>query len=319
MLITTVFGVITAFAEDKGAEVVIKCDDETIAVGETFVVKVYLKNITAPGGIIGCDLPLTYDDDQLKLVDYDEVFPDCWEGTGTNMGMDVTDDIEQPFYLRVVCDANDVGQNKKYGLKEDAKLGFILTFEAISKGSAEITVDNNGSTDLIYVVSSSELKNYGADGESITVKIVEESEPNSSAPIESNDDTSDVESSADDSSDDSSDSTEDTSDETSDFSDVTTDESSQDVSGSQDITDENSDVQGGIISSDITEGPDPTESTDDVIDAVEDSGKQWSPLVIIIVGGLVVLVIAACIVLGVVFSKRAARKSEQELDDFDKE
>lgn len=321
MLFILAVGALPAAADDTYADVKLYAEKSVVAIGAQVKVAVYFENITLPGGIVSCDLPLTYDNDILKLTAHEEIYPKNWGSYGAFFGEDIPSNGVAPYYLRVVCDANDLVKNPEYGVKEDKKLGFILTFTTISKGEAEVAIEEgSGNNEKLYVVDGS-LKNYEAKGSSIKIKVEDDSQQNSS---------------------------DDTTSDTTDISDLTSSESSDDTDSSLDSS-EISDVISGVSSDDstmdsneITEDTSSAEPTSSEVSelseassetalsstesqdsasleiseesAAEGEGKSFSPLPIIIVAILAV-VAAVGTVLGIVFSKKQSKKTEAELDN----
>ncbi len=295
------FGALPSSAADNGADIKLYCENQNVALGKSVKIAVSVENIVAPGGIIGCDIPVFYDNKMLKLTKIEPFYPDCWDGFGIYMGLDASESDGSPYYIRALCDANDLGQNTGYGVKENKKLYFVLTFDANKEGTTEISVKNSPSTsEYIYVVGCDEMKNYGAEGDSITVTIGGEAVSSEiSEESSTGEDSSLEESSAD------------SADESSGLSDA----SSDDVLSSTEETSELvSDAESEDATSENTEQTSNEASTEDE-SAEENKGDEkgthaWIYIVIAVVAVLAVGGATAAILL----SKRAAKKTEAELD-----
>ncbi len=324
-LISLTVGAIPASADLKiGAEIELDYDGKTVEVGERFTVTLYVQNITAPGGILGCDIPLYYDASALTLVEVEPVHPDCWGKYGIYVGNDVNGSDGDPYYLRSLCDANDAVSNSKYGLKDDKQLGYVLTFKAKTEGNTEITVkDTPASNDYIFVISRTELSNYGAEGDSVTITVG--SQPESSV------DDSSSESDLDSSSPYESSKVEDSSDES---SELTSGEESEETSVniSLETDDESSESTETFVEDSEQESADGNdgsseETIDDVsVDTTEDmstvnesgypiadseDGTSW---IYIVVAVLAILAVGGAVA-GMLLAKRSAKKTEDEIDD----
>lgn len=152
------------------AEVSVSANKNTVRPGEYITVTVLVNNITSPNGIVGCDLPLTYDNSVLRLTRCAGIFPSSWNGTGKVFG-DATL-AGSPYWMRLVCDADDLAANADYNVKESGVLGFSLTFKAIAEGNATITVDNVPDEGIfMMVVNGASFDNYGATGASVSVNV----------------------------------------------------------------------------------------------------------------------------------------------------
>ena len=152
------------------AEVALTADKKTVQPGDYVTVTALINNITSPNGIVACDLPLVYDTSRLTLLDCQGVYPDFWNGTG--VFLDNKDADNQPYWLRLLCDADDLAANSAYNVKESGVFGVKLTFKAIAEGDATIAIDNvpeNG--DFILMVNGANFDNYGALGSSVTVNV----------------------------------------------------------------------------------------------------------------------------------------------------
>lgn len=152
------------------AEVSISANKSTVRPGEYIVVTVLVNNITTPNGIVGCDFPLTYDNTVLRLTRCAGIFPSSWNGTGKVFGDSTM--AGSPYWMRLVCDADDLAANSDYNVKDSGVLGFTLTFKAVAEGDATITVDNvpeEGT--FMMVVNGADFNNYGATGASVSVNV----------------------------------------------------------------------------------------------------------------------------------------------------
>jgi len=152
------------------AEVAVSTDKNAVRPGEYFTVTVLVNNITAPNGIVACDLPLVYDNNVLRLTSCQGIYPTAWGNSGILLGEPTLS--SQPYWLRLACDASDLATNSKYNVKASGVLGFTLTFKALAEGAATIAVDNvpeNG--DFMLVVNGADFENYGATGASVSVNV----------------------------------------------------------------------------------------------------------------------------------------------------
>lgn len=155
-----------------GADARLYCDRETVKIGETFVVTVWLENITIPDGAIGCDIPLKYDANALELVDRQCIFPDQWEHYGASFCTVTIKPEENPYWLRSVCNSKDLILNKNRNVKADKVLGFTATFRAKASGAAVIeTVEKVGYQNAYIVNADKNVTNYGVRGHKITVSV----------------------------------------------------------------------------------------------------------------------------------------------------
>lgn len=152
------------------AEVSVAANKKTVRPGEYVTVTVLLNNISTPNGVVACDLPLSYDNTLLRLTACTGIYPKAWGTTGIVVGDKTMSDM--PYWLRLVCDADDLAANSVYNVKGSGVLGFTLTFKALAEGKATITVDNipeNG--DFMLVVNGADFNNYGATGASTDITV----------------------------------------------------------------------------------------------------------------------------------------------------
>lgn len=152
------------------ATVSLKANKDNLSIGEQFAVTVLLNDITTANGIVGCDLPLKYDTSKLKLTGVSGIFPAKWKGSGiTACGTDYT---ASPYWLRALCDADDLAANAGYNVTENGVLGFTLTFITLASGEAQISVENDIDNDMyLLVVNGAVFNNYGAEGATLTVNV----------------------------------------------------------------------------------------------------------------------------------------------------
>lgn len=152
------------------AELSLSADRTEVRPGDYVTVTVTVDNITTPNGIVACDLPLFYSHDKLELVSVSEIYPNEWGAYGMYVGD--SNKNASPYWLRSICDASDLLTNSAYYIKASGKLGFILTFKALSEGEADITVDNSVDADAFaLVVDAKGFVNYGATGDTVTVTV----------------------------------------------------------------------------------------------------------------------------------------------------
>lgn len=268
--------------------------DKQVEVGKEFVLSVYIENITLSAGVVANDLPLYFDADKLSVLSVECVFPNEWAGYGDFFGVNppVT---EQPYYLRSLPDASDLMTNLAYRITESKAIGYKVKFSANKLGKAEISIvgDANSKNPIMLVsISGEDISNYGANGMTVSVEIVDEiREDVSSADV--SDDVSSEDTTSDDTP--SEDSDEPITGDPSDISEETSegDESSQDVSADVDSSAEDS-----------------VASEDDVItpDSSDDSGDSDNTTLIIIVICAALLAIAAAVGVAVYVNKKKENK-----------
>lgn len=153
-----------------GADISLKADRTTVRTGDYVTVTATIDNITAPNGIVGCDLPLTYSTDKLELVSVSEIYPTSWGSNGLYVGD--SDKSASPYWLRSVCNASDLLTNSNYYVKDSGKLGFAITFKAIAAGDATVTIDNNAPEEIFaLVVDGKGFVNYGVTGTSCAITV----------------------------------------------------------------------------------------------------------------------------------------------------
>lgn len=152
------------------ASVSLSASKTSLAIGEQFTVTVLLNDITTKNGIVGCDLPLKYDTSKLKLTGVSGIFPAKWNGTGIiACGKDYT---ASPYWLRALCNADDLAANAAYNVTESGVFGFTLTFATLASGNAEISIDNDIDNDVYLLVANGAVfDNYGAEGATLTVNV----------------------------------------------------------------------------------------------------------------------------------------------------
>ncbi len=142
----------------------------TVATGSTFTVNAYVNAITAPNGLVACDLPLVYDKTKLQLVSAEPIVPANWAGKTTDLSS--ADKSAVPCWLSVACTADDLLTNDAYYVKADNSLGFALTFRALAAGEAVISVDNDlASETFVLAVDAVGFVNYGVTGATHTVTV----------------------------------------------------------------------------------------------------------------------------------------------------
>ncbi len=154
----------------QGATVSLSANKTTVRPGEYVNVTVLLNDITTPNGVVAFDLPVSYDNTQLRLTHCAGIYPTGWNGTGKIIGDSTMAGV--PYWVRLVCDADDLGANSAYNVKESGVLGVTLTFKALAECEATITVDNvpeDGT--FMLVVNGATFNNYGATGGSVSVNI----------------------------------------------------------------------------------------------------------------------------------------------------
>lgn len=153
------------------AELSLTTDKESVDIGEAFTVTVLFNNITTENGIVGCDLPLIYDNTKLSLTKVEGIFPTAWGKTGTVINPGAAG---SPYWLRAFCDADDLADKSAYNVTADGVFGFKLTFRAVASGTAEIKIDNDVENDVyLFVVNGADFDNYGATGASTEVTVTE--------------------------------------------------------------------------------------------------------------------------------------------------
>lgn len=278
--------------------------DETVQVGSNFTVEIYVENITAANGVIGNDLPLSYDRDRLTIRSVDCVFPAAWGDNGLFLGKTAFD--EYPYYLRSLPDVDDAVENSAYWVKESKQLGYKVTFSADKTGEAFVAVENDpAGRDLIFLVTGVETDNYTANGARININITNE-------PVESKPDESSVaegsvaESSAEESS--AAESSETSSEEPSGSEDSA--ESSEESAESSTSADDSTldEASSADESAEVSVGTASSESSVESRDAENDGGKNGpKPAVIIAVVAVAVVAIA----LALVFAFMAKKKKQQ--------
>lgn len=155
------------------ASVSLSASKTSLAIGEQFTVTVLLNDITTKNGIVGCDLPLKYDTAKLKLTGVSGIFPTKWNGTGIiACGTNYT---ASPYWLRALCNADDLAANASYNVTESGVFGFSLTFITLASGDAQISVDNDIDNDVYLLVANGAVfDNYGAEGATLSVNITTE-------------------------------------------------------------------------------------------------------------------------------------------------
>ena len=156
-------------AADAVAEVAIDLEHSTVKVGSYFAAEIYLKNITLEKGAIGCDLPLRFDSQRLKLISCEVKYPEIWKGEGEYLGSD--DFSKSPFWLRAIPDvlALDDFTPEKYAFKNDKELCFVVAFQALAEGEALIMVESDPtSSENIYVIDTAVANR---DGKGLTVLV----------------------------------------------------------------------------------------------------------------------------------------------------
>lgn len=166
---------VLAFGSSTGryshtASVSLSASKTSLSIGERFTVTVLLNDITTKNGIVGCDLPLKYDTTKLKLTGVSGIFPTKWKGSGIiACGTDYT---ASPYWLRALCNADDLAANAGYNVTESGVFGFTLTFITLASGEAQISIDNDIDNDIyLLVVNGAVFDNYGAEGAALTVNI----------------------------------------------------------------------------------------------------------------------------------------------------
>lgn len=166
---------VLAFGSSTGryshtASVSLSASKTSLSIGEQFTVTVLLNDITTKNGIVGCDLPLKYDTTKLKLTGVSGIFPTKWKGSGIiACGTDYT---ASPYWLRALCNADDLAANAGYNVTESGVFGFTLTFITLASGEAQISIDNDIDNDVyLLVVNGAVFDNYGAEGAVLSVNI----------------------------------------------------------------------------------------------------------------------------------------------------
>lgn len=166
---------VLAFGSSTGryshtASVSLSASKTSLSIGERFTVTVLLNDITTKNGIVGCDLPLKYDTTKLKLTGVSGIFPTKWKGSGIiACGTDYT---ASPYWLRALCNADDLAANAGYNVTESGVFGFTLTFITLASGEAQISIDNDIDNDVyLLVVNGAVFDNYGAEGAVLSVNI----------------------------------------------------------------------------------------------------------------------------------------------------
>ncbi len=154
----------------QGATVSLSANKTSIRPGEYVNVTVLVNDITTPNGIVACDFPVSYDNSLLRLTHCAGIYPNSWNGTGKIIGDSTMAGV--PYWGRLVCDADDLGANSAYNVKESGVVGFTFTFKALAEGNATITVDNVPEEGIfMLVVNGATFTNYGATGGSVSVNI----------------------------------------------------------------------------------------------------------------------------------------------------
>lgn len=154
------------------AELSVTANNTTVDIGQTFTVSVLFNNITTENGIVAYDLPLVYDKDKLLLTNVEGIFPSAWGSSGLVVG--TGDYTSNPYWLRALCNADDLAVNSKYNVKQDGVLGFRLTFRSLSSGTANISIDNDVENDVyLFVVNGADFNNYGVTGASTSVTVTD--------------------------------------------------------------------------------------------------------------------------------------------------
>ncbi len=157
-------------AVEKGADSVIYPEKTKVSVGETFQVTIYLENITVPDGAIGCDIPVKYDSTKLELVNRECIFPDEWDHYGLSLCKKTLE--ENPYWLRCVCNSKDLIINKNRNIKDDKKIGFIVTFKAKGTGVTAIeTLETVGYQTAYVVNADTGVTNYGVGGDKVEITV----------------------------------------------------------------------------------------------------------------------------------------------------
>ncbi len=183
---------ITAFADPedvktKVGDVKLYTEKTQLEKGDFFTVEIYVENITAKEGILGADLPLTYDKSKLSYIKKECVFPASWGMYGEFIGHDTPD--EDPWYLRTVSTASDYVTNPAYRIKADKEIGYKITFKAVAEGEAFVAVENAGNNNIMLPSLEERVMNYGGNGMTLKLTIGTE-DTSSDAPVESDDSSS---------------------------------------------------------------------------------------------------------------------------------
>ncbi len=152
------------------AELALTPSKSNVDIGETFTVNVMFNKITTPNGIVASDLPLIYDTARLELVGVAGIFPSTWGGTGTLVPPSSA--TAKPYWLRGLCNADDLAVNSAYNVTKDGALGYTLTFKALASGTANISIENDIENNIyLFVVNGANFTNYGVKGATTSVTV----------------------------------------------------------------------------------------------------------------------------------------------------
>ncbi len=291
----------TANALDVGADIVVYAEKETVNVGDSFKVAVFVENIKSKSGVLGCDIPLLYNNKLLKIKSVEHVNPRAWG----DMFLCLCDQSlsENPYNLRVACDHGNAISDSKYHVTESKEIGFYVTFTAVSTGKVNITVPENNDACPLFVVSGAG-SNMTANGSSVAVNIVDEASTSSQEESEST--------------------STDVSTEISD-TEVSEESISEDISTPNVSTTESSQEESASasteVSNEISEAITPSESSSTVsteeseaVEADNDSDNGFGSYTLYIIIG-VAAIVGIGTGLALWFTKRSDKKTDEELDD----
>ena len=164
----------SAIDYEKGADAVVYMDTTGVKVGDTFTVTVYIENITAPNGVLGCDIPLEYDSEHLELVDRSAICPKEWVYSFKALYTATITPEENPYWLRSLYDGSDILVNQERNIKYDKGIGFNVTFKAKSVGRSYIkTVTKVGNFTAFVVNGDMSCTNYSVGGNQVNFVISE--------------------------------------------------------------------------------------------------------------------------------------------------
>ncbi len=285
----------------KVGDVKLYTDKTELEKGDFFTVEIYIENITAKNGILGVDLPLTYDKSKLAYIKMECVYPSSWGPYGEFLGHDTPD--EDPWYLRSVSSASDYVTNPAYRIKADKEIGYKLTFRTIAEGEAFVAVENAGNHNIMLPSLEDRVMNYGANGMTLKLTIggedVSSADPDNSSVEPSEDPSEDKGESSDVSSEDV---TEDVTKEESSTADSSVPETSIEESGAVSEESEEASVSGDANTSDDTVD---SSDADDGIEA-KSGGINIAGIFLAIAGVFVAIALAG---LGIFFAIRSRKNN----------
>ncbi len=144
----------------------VSADIQQAAPGDSVVFTVSVKDITVDGGLIGVDIPFSFDDGVFELVDVSSELPDAWASP-----IDLSWSAAQDGFLWLR--ALDDGDSFETGCSKDGDIRFFVTLRVLADaeiGVSSVAVADVGSDGICGTVGNTLAKAIGT-GDSVDIDV----------------------------------------------------------------------------------------------------------------------------------------------------